>query len=31
MEEKKTEICIETYSAEETLALGEELGRKVYD
>lgn len=28
MEEKKTEICIETYSAEETLALGEELGRK---
>ena len=23
MEEKKTEICIETYSAEETLALGE--------
>ena len=28
MEEKKTEICIETYSAEETPALGEELGRK---
>ena len=28
MEEKKTEICIETYSAEETLALGVELGRK---
>ena len=28
MEEKKTEICIETYSAEETLALGEKLGRK---
>lgn len=28
MEEKKTEICIETYSAEETFALGEELGRK---
>ena len=28
MEDKKTEICIETYSAEETLALGEELGRK---
>ena len=28
MEEKKTEICIETYSAEETFALGEKLGRK---
>lgn len=28
MEDKKTEICIETYSAEETLALGKELGRK---
>ena len=28
MEEKKTEICIETYSAEKTLAFGEELGRK---
>ena len=28
MEDKKTEICIETYSAQETLALGEELGRK---